>query len=1157
MANYKVFRISDRTGGSQDKLDWFKSTEYKGNDIEEIIDPSESSSKNQITSIPTPFARIDLVKTAFHEVSRLAQENSDELKLDGNTIYHKIVSDALDIGEIFFNKDICENIEIITWNKKEDLDRLLLSPNHKLLGETIKMFLKQDEDAYNFDLLDKLYLISYNYQIIGGTSPATLFFSSANKFDVDIKFGDNKMLDNKYCPLYKRDPDYQKYLYSLFKVYTVLNKRRMSEVYDYLDKNLQYLKTYNPNLYQEINHIKNNLSETDFQKIYKTLNVSQATGNSIEVLGCDLRQKKQSEGINSDFKIASKKSNKDQGKLPLVLQNNFTRKNYKYDLDDWVQNTKVPYVDQLSLDKRKLPGQNKIYPYLTVSDFLEDAIIKLVYPLNDDKFFDGNITFETDDKTGYLLPIKKAFFDYFDVNFLTHSYSDSNKVYEMRHTVGEGVIVKLRIPIEKKENGQNEYIEFERIYYPSANPNQIVNAEINKIQNKGRILELQFGVNVFPPVKQPENPHYRVMLVDRDIKPSTQHNKYELNFYNNAGQSALPTDPLERQAKVKYRSKKETEKVETQFYVINKEFDYIEVKNSFTSAIIIPNFPSVNGNDQFTFAVDFGTTNTHIEYNINGNKKTHAFEIEKKDMQVATLHKYGTEEFKGANAISTYVYQEFIPELINKDADYQFPTRTAIGFTKGTDFDKNLYALVDFNMSFFYQKGIIPHNIDIRTDLKWSNYASGDSTATEKDKAILTAYFENILLLMRSKVLLNGGDLNETSLIWFYPSSMLSARKKKLEQLWEDLYKEYITDKNEPFYISESTAPFYYFQKVKGVSASDQSVVTIDIGGGTCDISIFTQNTKPYLITSFKFGANIIFGDGYNNSTANNGFVNHFKKIIDNKLSEHSILRTIFDDMLQNRQSEDIITFFFSLESNKDIIKSNSRISFNEMLQDDNKFKIIFITYYISIIYHLAKLMKAKGLETPKYITFSGTGSKVINILGGSNGLKELTKIIFGKIYDSKNIKKMNLMQDDKPKEITAKGGVLQNQSEDDIDTVKNILLGDTGNQLVSSKNKLTYEDIQGKESLFDEVIQEVKNFIEILFDTNKDFNFIKEFGMDTSANLEDYKKILLEDDLKQFLKDGYNKKIEELGENKTSEIEETLFFYPLVGALNNLASKI
>ena len=39
----------------------------------------------------------------------------------------------------------------------------------------------------------------------------------------------------------------------------------------------------------------------------------------------------------------------------------------------------------------------------------------------------------------------------------------------------------------------------------------------------------------------------------------------------------------------------------------------------------------------------------------------------------------------------------------------------------------------------------------------------------------------------------------------------------------------------------------------------------------------------------------------------------------------------------------------------------------------------IFLLFYSSIVYHIAEMMKIKGMEAPRNILFSGTGSKTLN----------------------------------------------------------------------------------------------------------------------------------------------------------------------------------
>ncbi len=141
----KVFRHYD--GGNLSH--WQTSVPYNDNIINSIEDPDGHSSKKEITSIPSPFARIDLIRTAFKHVVNSKQ-------LEGDTIFHKMISDSLDVAQIFFKYEkFSDKIYIIKWDKNEDLQQLLNSnnPAHRNLGETLRLYLTPEDkqsDIYNF-----------------------------------------------------------------------------------------------------------------------------------------------------------------------------------------------------------------------------------------------------------------------------------------------------------------------------------------------------------------------------------------------------------------------------------------------------------------------------------------------------------------------------------------------------------------------------------------------------------------------------------------------------------------------------------------------------------------------------------------------------------------------------------------------------------------------------------------------------------------------------------------------------------------------------------------------------------------------------------------------------------------------------------------------
>ena len=88
----KVFRFHP----GADLSHWQVSSPLNNIAINAIEDPNGLTAKKEITSIPSPFARIDLVRTAFKNIT-------DSKDLDGKTIFHKMISDSLDIAQIFFN----------------------------------------------------------------------------------------------------------------------------------------------------------------------------------------------------------------------------------------------------------------------------------------------------------------------------------------------------------------------------------------------------------------------------------------------------------------------------------------------------------------------------------------------------------------------------------------------------------------------------------------------------------------------------------------------------------------------------------------------------------------------------------------------------------------------------------------------------------------------------------------------------------------------------------------------------------------------------------------------------------------------------------------------------------------------------------------------
>ena len=1161
----KIFRL--HTGATDNIEHWQGiSGHLSDNFIDSIEDPEGSNADRQITSIPSPFARMDLVRTAFRYITR-------NRELEGNTIYHKIVSDCLDVGEIFFNIEALQDkIELIEWNSgiivnggeldiKEDseLGRLINSsnPKHALLGETLKMYLFQDQKAFNFADLKGCYLLNYRegtgrLNIIGGTSPATLFFSSANDLSfVKINFGNQKVFSNNYCPLFRRRSDFIKYWFCLERAFPNFAEK-FKDIKDYLDLTFEVLDN---NLQNAIRGIDNDT----YSNSYNVISVN-SEGNNAEILGFNLRARNYEVGPvpsdDNDFIIEPSKPV--TGLIPCALPNEPFNEPLKYSGGTWQKNyhENVPYLDKRPMNERTLPNQSHIrYPYLTASDLLESYIIKLPYSLDEEKFFNGNYQIKKGKSDhSFALPIKKKFFEYFTISDLQGTVTDGKKRFELLQ-MPSGVKAVLRIPIKN-----NRYIQFSRLY--SFNQFQDKIQPANEEQNLGIALTNQFTLAVYPFLKLSEemNPHYRILFVDRDVSALTKKNNYNINFFKESDIStAINVQPPKQRS-----NKLQSQGVSTYYHILEDSFDFIEVNNNISTGIIIPVFsPQMAATRKFKFAIDFGTTNTHVEYKV-GDDDSRPFDITEDDIQLGTLHSpdEATEEylknpelgFAAADLIDI-IKEEFMPFLINDKSQYKFPQRTVINDNGNFQVNEPNFALADFNIPFWYLKENFSLGSEITSNLKWVDFRT-DKRFERRTKGFL----KQILLMIRNKVLLNNGDLLSTEIVWFYPSSMPKFRRNFLQTSWNTYFQRYFPGSNRLHKMSESFAPFYYYYHNENVRPHDRPAVSIDIGGGTSDIVVY-QSEDPIVLSSFKFAANSIFGDGYGSTSVDNGFVQHFEKEIKLSLANTEVENNLISvySRLKRSNSVELIEFFFSLEDNKLIRDKKLPLSFSKLLVEDKEFKLVFVFFYAAMIYHIAKLMKAKGLQIPEYITFSGNGSKVINLASGGSDLStllEYTKVIFEDVYDIQEAPTIEFRLFRSPKEITCKGGLECNDYAkfDSLESrTYTVLIGTNDVDTVPAKS-LMYSEINNPK-ITDPVCAEVSSFIDKFFKWNAKFNYFQNFGI--SANAErDYKSVL-NSKIKSDLIDGIKQKIVETEDNVNINIEETLFFYPLIGAINRLANKI
>ena len=1119
-----------------DNLDgWDDSSRYDDKAIQMIEDPNGASANIPITSIPSPFASMELVKRAFAFCAD--KKNA----VDGTTIFHKLVSFALDILEILYNfEKYSQEFEIIPWYRK-NLDTLLNSGDEDLvrLGETLRLYLNSDEESFNFDKMDAIYMLNYKkgpdpINIVGGTSPTSLTIASTNDLDyIDLFLGNNHRALNSdkktFLSLYQRDPDFFKFVYLMSK------QPGFVELYDEVNKYIQrcFSELRNSTLKDELRTIQ----ASDYNNYASLTFGAQTTIYFAGGFAMKLRQG--SDLTKSDFLIKVSEGKPAPNILPLVLPyNTYTEPNMRYVSGLWNSNNKAPLFDNNPIANRNLPFDGTPYPYLTVDDVFQPSIMETIFPVAEGAFFTAS--YKGTDK-GYLIPLKRTILDYISLKDLRGFTTEAvpRPIFELKATGKDTVKASIRIPIQK-----GKYITYERNYFR--------NIEFQPGENKGSIIECKFNIFLFPSyhIKANYAPQ-RIYVIDQDSGALTRNYHYDVAAYKENEQKSLTSNKVLRADKTKHSY--------NSFYnILKKEYDYIMLTNGRVENLIIPTFADMSGGERsFEFAVDFGTTNTHIEYR-EGQGTAMPLEIVASKPHILKLSSFsGSSEDdyeilleKDANFLLKSIPQEFIPEAVTRNEDFSFPLRTNLSKLRDARTgQRELVSLADFTIAFAYEKQPIHLHNEVLTDLKWNR---------ENNDAV-KAYIEELLLLIRNTIIINGGALDKTTIKWFYPVSMSPYLKSRLIDSWNELccspqnpQEALISPNCTVIPISESIAPYYYYKDSQGVNSSTCTVVSVDVGGGTSDFVAY-QNNKPEFISSVRFAGNNIFGDFYGMSSALNGFFKIYGQKFEKKINESSQrgdLKGIFDAIVANNNTADLISFLFSLDSNVALRKNNERISLSKELQDNDQLKIVFLLFYAGIMYYLAKLLNKKGIPAPGYITCSGTASKIFNIIGSTDNIQHFTKLLFDELNGTSN--KLELKQVHNPKEITCKGGLKMTKADIDNTPGKQFYFGTA---ILDDRDEISAGNIQGLASeILPDVIANYERFIKFFFSLNSKMSFAQYFGIEDNGLFKQYEEVLLE-----YADQDFTTVLEERLKDfqETDNFEDSMFFYPLSGGIFRLAKYI
>ncbi len=1140
---------------------------------------------NPKVSIPSPFARFELVQSAFRNVTDLKNPEVRDKRL---------VFYSLDVAQLFFENQ--SGLTISKWDIKENLSNLAKSniKGQKSLSKVLELYM--DKENYGFDKLDSIYTISYQKKLIGCTSPTSLFMCTPNFEDVinsnkSIQLQGNAKLFNNQQHLHQRDKKFIKYFYvTLSKlIHYMLDKElwksfsesSLNEIIRYAEKERE-----NHELIEDM--IPSNWKDRDSDFYNSDEYLDSAEG--VNLFGCVFGQiptggaQKQIQS-DSGFVVDTNKSSK----KPLILTNvngaysgwNYISKGMSWDY--CIKNENIT----LKADRTKLPmkdGAEVHYDdmWKCEDDFLDDVIIRLPYPLNTTNFFDGNLERQTTNNNQkkeyyyYLPPIKKDFFEFFDYSYLNESIGNEKNFKLVEYD--DKVKAILRI---KTKGG---YVRLEKEYHlPNSDQSDLVSILDYKhtsgqlYEAKGLIMECPLSVSIMPFVRHNESAlnHYSIQYA------ITKENLGEYEVALNAYKTDDSND-----IEVTMSSYQRSEN--TSYHTVDEALDYfildISKGKRKHNATIIPNLRDIKSQkDGMDFAFDFGTTNSYIA--VKNENKISDIDLSNAigtmiDFENSEIQQDYSEDLFAIELLQSYMLQEFIPNSFG--LEYKFPHRTVLSFPK--KFDKNLSnisSLQHANIPFVYGKSDYgSENNYVETGFKW-----------DKNEHLSYLFFDEMARIAYAYAVSQGANLKECKFVWTYPLAMEGQYVTKYRKRWVELFKKYFDNSYDEendedhlivSHMTESIAPFIKYCEINKVAPSDMAL-SIDIGGGTSDVVIYydddddDEDKLPAYLTSFRFAADSVFGAGSKYARDNRMIQKYYQRFNAklNSLNADIKVTTLLSKFCGDKSEEkpsDANSIFFSLEDNPSLGKDVS-LSYNNLLSDDDEFKIIFVYFYGAMIYYLTDLLRTYGYPKPDKVLFSGTGSKLLNIIADNSLLKYLTTRFLDEFSNGNYTYKKDVdifKEKDRPKQTTAEGALSEpsrtfkkvakyftnlNRNAQ-LERVKIYYSMLPNEENTSAGRGLKYGDMLNTDNI-SYISTKVKDFHDKFFRllNDNDLGITTDYGcskesIDLLRSIAD----LDIDDINKKLKNGFFDvhDREECRENREKECEDSaVFFYPIKSIIN------
>ncbi len=1141
-----AFYISHKKNRQADQAGWTEGSVLDSKRIDEILNQDSVRGEQPIRSIPTPFAPMHLTKEAL--LRYVKGDRSSSVKM--------LISGALDVGVLFYTLGVRSKSELdcvrFPWS---DLDAWRSDTGDiRRLASAIDLHHDQDQAHYGFAKADGIYLLhekNVPARVLGGTCPETLFFAAAGKRASQTYRapGGDVLFDDSYQLIHERFPEFQRWMYCVYANLRQQAGGAQTAMAQYLSyalihdfggaqkANIEGLIA-GPDALQAYNNDYDQATTTDGEQhriqLYGGLYLHQADPH-IRSVESDFHM------ILSPGKAALAINKRPPLAIPQVLSGTY-KLVASEPFDQGIH--RPPLKDsRANLNERTLPGlETHQYPYLTVDDFLESHLIKVPYPIDNERWV--SVLASSADGGGkdydFLLPLKPAFFNYFTVEDLI-----SNQVGTPKFSLKEGVgytTFTLEIPLRSGASAK-----FAREY-------SLTSTMPPDDGSQGAITAMTFGLSMFPEHVDVEQPTLQRIMLVTAVGFGQMHVAKELQAYYSGGPKATTSSQMEQ-------TPWSEGSIGMTIYEPREAFDHFRVQgqSGLFSGIAVPRRFRRAGTAGFSFAVDFGTSNTHVEVSRAGGSSEALSFAEPRGI-TATLHPFNYRMLDvdfddvrvrgillGKEAVAyQHIPEEFFPTVVAKDRNsqrypVQFPIRTATIETKDSAAGQQSpsrticipwsYQLVLYNEA----------NHSTQTNLKWRMDGS------DADRNRVKAFIGTLCLAMRAHVLQQSGSPASTKLIWFYPTSMPTSHREDLTRIWQEEFRRTFPEVDrEPVRIAESVAPYFEWLE-RGALAGDSATVSIDIGGGTADVAVFRRD-KIQEIKSYQYAGNAVFGSG-RQKLQSNGFYLAFKDEISRVLESASDpeLVQLNQKLIAEGRAEEVINFWFSLGNHPKL--SKQAFDFGAQLARRGNMKVPVMVYFASLIYRTAHDLEASDkVDGIGYLAFSGNGSRMLQLLSSS---KPILREFFNAAYNAAlegtgSRHKFEVMFVlDKPKEITAKGGLSY------LKETNHAAFGEVSTRDMPSK---TLQDLDAPDFQA-EVMQDYRHFLTFMDRLTASFNFDDRLAI-SSQDLRRGLSVLHD---MQRVENSYVAHVEDL--RKTTAVDKPIgedpFFFPFKVLIPDIARQM